>query len=317
MTWLPWHEAWQDALYGPGGFYRQPGGPAAHFTTSVHGIPGASTLMAQAIRRIAEESQADRVIDLGSGHGPLLTALSADDLELIGVDVAPRPTALDSRIGWWESPGGARLPDRLADLDSTVVVAHEWLDDVPCVVAAVDDDAVARVVEVETTTGAERLADPLDPADAGWAARHWPTHPGRTLDIGRTRDLAWTQLCERVRSGAVVAIDYGHLADARPPASTVIGYRSGSTMPAVPDGTMNVTAHVAMDCLTSDQLVRQRDILRSHEPLPPSLETAHTRPLDYLEQLAARSAWTALRQAGGLGDFWWAIRRLGPLSSSA
>ena len=43
-------DAWQQALYGPDGFYRRER-PAAHFRTSVH----ASPLFGQALARLALE----------------------------------------------------------------------------------------------------------------------------------------------------------------------------------------------------------------------------------------------------------------------
>ncbi len=53
--------AWEDALYGPDGFYRR-NAPAAHFRTSVH----ASPLFATAVIRLAER--------IGAG---VITATSA------------------------------------------------------------------------------------------------------------------------------------------------------------------------------------------------------------------------------------------------
>src|SRR6185436_14423618 len=107
-TWAPWRAATQDALYGDGGFYRRPGGPAAHFRTSVH----ASPLFAQALLGLAHSNRLTTVVDVGSGRGELLAALHHLDpsLCLVGVEVAGRPVSLPDPIGW-----ELRVPDDLTD----------------------------------------------------------------------------------------------------------------------------------------------------------------------------------------------------------
>jgi len=84
----PWHDAWQDALYGPAGFYRS-AAPADHFRTSVH----ASPVLAQALSRLARACGLGRLVDVGSGRGELLAAVADVDpgLTLVGVDVVDRP----------------------------------------------------------------------------------------------------------------------------------------------------------------------------------------------------------------------------------
>ncbi|HEY0357140.1 MAG TPA: hypothetical protein VGD11_01080, partial [Mycobacteriales bacterium] len=101
---MPWRTAWEQALYGPTGFYRRPEGPAGHFRTSVH----ASALFARAIVTLL--SRVDDalgrpdlldLVDVGSGRGELLTAVAAElppslaaRVRLTGVDVVPRPDGL-------------------------------------------------------------------------------------------------------------------------------------------------------------------------------------------------------------------------------
>lgn len=311
MSWRPWHLAWHDALYGERGFYRAAAGPAAHFATSVQGIPSASSAMAQAVSGLADAYGLNRIVDLGCGRGELLTAIGAarTDLELIGVDVVGRPDGLPDRIGWWRSPGGARIAHELADLRDTLVFAHEWLDDVPCVIAQLDDAGAAREIEVNDD-GDQRAGAPVAAPDEQWLRRHWPDPPLRTLDIGRARDDAWLDLCSRVTDGVVVAVDYGHLRSTRPAGSTLIGYRQGATCAPVPDGSANLTAHVAMDSLAGATLRTQREVLQPLKPAAPPYELARSAPADYLHALAARSGWDALTMPGGLGDFWWALADL-------
>ena len=259
MDALPWREAWHAALYAPGrGFYVSGGGPAAHFTTATHGPPGA--VLARALLALPEHA-VRVVVDVGAGRGELAAHLRAalDDtpdgaaVRLVAADVVDRPEGLDERVEWVRSPGGATLPPQLDDLEDCLVVAHEWLDVVPCTVAQVDASGVLRVVLVDPDTGDERLGDPLHGADLAWAREHWPpTAPGDRVEVGLERDRAWADLVGRVRSGTLVAVDYAHTRDARPSHGTLVGYASGHLTAPVPDGSCDVTAHVAVDTLDTD-----------------------------------------------------------------
>ncbi|MCZ9338904.1 hypothetical protein NGM37_14085, partial [Streptomyces sp. TRM76130] len=47
-------------------------------------------------------------------------------------------------------------------------------------------------------------------------------------------------------------VDYAHTADARPPFGTLTGFRGGRETRPVPDGSCDITAHVALDaCATA------------------------------------------------------------------
>src|SRR6185369_16379789 len=92
--------------------------------------------------------------------------------------------------------------------------------------------------------------------------------PGSRGEIGWPRDAAWADAVGRLRSGVAVAVDYGHLRDGRPPLGTVTGFRAGRQVTPVPDGTCDVTAHVAMDAVataagTPYALVTQREALKA------------------------------------------------------
>lgn len=319
---VPWREAWQDALYGPTGFYRAPDGPAGHFTTSAHGPLG--DVLAEGVARLCEREGVRHVVDVGAGRGELLTALHAarPDLRLTGLDVVPRPDGLPDAVAWLVSPGGPRLPDDLSDLDDVLVLAHEWLDVVPCTVAEVDDDGRLRVVLVDCVSGVETLGPPLaehDPDDAAWAARHWPTgratgaEPGDRVEVGRSRDEAWADLLSRIRSGTGVAVDYGHTIADRPAGGTLVGYRRGTLTTPVPDGSCDVTAHVATDSLQADEVRLQADLLADLglTAARPPRDTARTDPTGYLAALGRASAVAALRAPDGLGAFHWVLRRVG------
>lgn len=308
-----WQQAWADALYGEGGFYRRPEGPAGHFATSTHGEAG--DLLAQALLRLVEQEGLQRVVDIGCGRGELLAALAEHapaDLGLLGVDVVDRPAGLDSRIDWLTSPGGPHLPD-LGHPTDALVIAHEWLDVVPCGIARADDTRTLRTVCVDDD-GAEHPGDPLPSPDVVWVEQWWPGphEPGATVEVGRARDEAFAELVGKVDSGLVVAIDYGHTAAARPVDGTLIGYREGSACPPLPDGSTDLTAHVAMDSLRPDGLRTQREVLRALgvDGSRPPIDLAHTDPAGYLAALSQASHAGSLIGSGS-GDFLWATRRVG------
>jgi hypothetical protein len=128
-------------------------------------------------------------------------------------------------------------------------------------------------------------------------------------EVGRTRDRAYADLVSRVDRGVVVAVDYGHTRVERPPGGTLTAYRSGTRAAPVPDGSCDLTAHVAVDTLGADLLRRQREVLRDllGPATPPPHRLASSDPAAYLEGLSRSSALSVLTTLGGLGDFWWAM----------
>lgn len=318
---LPWREAWQQALYAAGlGFYVTRGGPAAHFTTATHGVAGAA--LADGFLRLWERERGPGapavVVDVGAGRGELLGHLLAivdDSVRLVGVDVVERPEGLDPRIEWLRSPGGARLPADMAGLDDALVVSNEWLDVVPCTIAQVDGQGLVHEVLVDPESGDEHLGGALGGADADWARRHWPAvSPGDRVEVGLARDEAWADLVSRVASGLVVAVDYGHVRESRPGEGTLAGYRSGTVVPPIPDGSCDITAHVAVDSLDSDGVSTQRELLRDLglRGVAPAHELAKSDPLGYLRALERAGAEAELIRRGGFGDFWWVVKRVIP-----
>ena len=142
--WLTWRQAMQAALYGPAGFYARGEPPARHFRTSVHVSPRYAEALLAVLRAVdAALGQPGRldVVDIGAGRGELLSTLLslagaspvlAGRLAPLAVEVAARPDGLDPRIGW--QPG---LPATVTGL----VIASEWLDNVPLEVAELIDPA--------------------------------------------------------------------------------------------------------------------------------------------------------------------------------
>jgi SAM-dependent MidA family methyltransferase len=190
--------------------------------------------------------------------------------------------------------------------------ANEWLDVVPCPIAEMDEHGELREVLVQASSGDERLGDPLSETDRRWCELFWPTdrlEPGDRLEIGEERDAAWDDLVSRVTSGLAVAVDYGHTIDSRPAQGTLTGFKHGRQVLPVPDGSCDLTAHVAMDSLTHDELVDQRTALRALgvSGQTPPLDLARSHPGAYLQGLSTSSAATALTARGGFGDFLWAF----------
>lgn len=319
MESLAWREAWHEALYAAGsGFYVRAGGPAAHFSTAASGPTAA--VLAQALLQLAPRPPAV-VVDVGAGAGELATCLlralgpDAPHARVLAVDVTERPEQLDARVEWLRSPGGAALPAGLRDLDDALVVAHEWLDVVPCTIAEVDGDGVLREVLADPRSGAELLGPAVEEGDREWARRHWPAHrPGARVEIGRARDEAWSDLVDRVRTGVLVAVDYGHIRASRPANGTLTAYRRGRQTRPVPDGSCDLTAHVAVDSLEHDALVRQRDALRGLGATGrvPDVAVARRDPAGYLLALAQASREARLLEPDGYGGFWWVIKRVPP-----
>jgi SAM-dependent MidA family methyltransferase len=298
MPFATWREAWNEALYGPDGFFVT-ARPAQHFRTAVT----SSDVFAEAIARMAHDEGLTTIVDLGAGGGELLARLSVIDpaLTLAGVDVSSRPEHLPTGIDWHRD-----VPPAFDGL----LIAHEWLDNIPCDIVEVDEDGEARLVLVDSETGAERLGDPID---AEWLDEWWPlTEPGERAEIGLPRDEAWADAVECV-TGLAVAIDYGHLAEARPPYGSLASYRDGQEVDIRPDGTRDVTAHVAVDAVADRVggcLELQRDALArlGVAGTRPPLELAHSDPQAYLAGLSRAAEAAELRARGGWGDFWWIVR---------
>lgn len=308
----PWKNAWDEALYGARGFFRREA-PAAHFRTSVH----ASPLFARALVRLVREAGLDTVVDIGAGRGELLVAMHEADpgLDLLGVEVAARPADLPEPVAWT-----AALPESVEGL----VVANEWLDNIPCHVVEVDEDGTRRVVHVDPATGEESLGRPLDHDSvprslASWCDRWWPldpAEPGVRAEVGSTRDAAWADVVGRVTRGLAVAVDYGHVAGARPPFGSLRSYRAGTEVEVAVDGSRDVTAHVAVDAVADragGSLVRQRDALTrlGVSGVRPDLGRATSDPAGYLADLARASEAAELTATGGFGDFWWIVSTAG------
>ncbi|WP_225824915.1 SAM-dependent methyltransferase [Streptomyces naphthomycinicus] len=345
-----WRAAAEAALYGPEGFYRRPEGPAGHFRTSVHASPLFARAVARLLCRVDSALGRPAVldfVDLGAGRGELVTgvlaALPADvaaRARAYAVEIADRPAGLDERIVWRSDP-----PDAVGGL----LFANEWLDNVPVDVVEVDSAGVPRLVLV-AQDGSERLGKPVTGEEAGWLARWWPlpAEEGLRAEIGLPRDRAWASAVDRVARGLAVAVDYAHTVDTRPLFGTLTGFREGRETAPVPDGSCDITAHVALDAcatapsvprrppsgartpvhapsgtaqgmsgtareLSGARLLTQRAALRALDltGARPPLALASTDPAAYVRALAGAGEAAELTAPGGLGDFGWLIQPVG------
>lgn len=321
-----WRAAAEAALYGPGGFYRRPEGPAGHFRTSVHASPLFARAVAALLCRVDEALDCPAVlgfVDMAAGRGELVTGvLAALPAEVAArtrayaVEIADRPDGLDHRIEWRSEP-----PAGLTGL----LFANEWLDNVPVEVVETDRAGVPRRVLVRAD-GTERLGEPVTGAEAAWLERWWPLpgEEGLRAEIGLPRDTAWASAVSCVERGLAVAVDYAHTADTRPPFGTLTGFREGRETAPVPDGSCDITAHVALDACTlpGGRVLRQRDALHALgvAGARPPLTLASTDPAAYVRALASAGEAAELTAPGGLGDFGWLVQPVGipdPLAGTA
>ena len=239
------------------------------------------------------------------------------DVAEVGADGVARIVEVDPESGS-ERLGAA--PDK---------AQREWLErwwplgDSAGVAAA--DTAAAKAANAAAAATATATADTAtaDPSrvptgDADETGTPGASHPaaGTRAEIGLDRDAAWRSAVDLLDRGAAVAIDYSHTAADRPRFGTLTGYRDGHQVPPVPDGSCDITAHVALDACAAalgpdveTVLTTQRDVLRGLgiSGARPDLALASSDPLGYLRALSRASAAAELTDPAGLGGFGWLL----------
>src|SRR5262249_42219086 len=131
-----------------------------------------------------------------------------------------------------------------------------------------------------------------------------------------------------VGGGVAVAIDYAHARADRAAGAvrcgTLAAYRDGRPVRPVPDGSCDLTAHVALDAcataaaetpgsVTGTLLTSQRAALRAlglHGRRPPAT-LAGSDPAAYLVALARAGQAAELTDLAGLGGFSWLVQAVG------
>jgi SAM-dependent MidA family methyltransferase len=328
---VPWRQAMTDGLYGPDGFFTrvvQPGGSGAHFRTSAH----ASGLFATALLRVvlAADEALGRphpfdLVDVGAGGGHLLRHLVqlvpthlARRMRTSAVELAPRPVDL---------PDGIRWRDRLPRPGSItgVLLATEWLDNVPLDVAEVDRHGQLRYVLVDPSSGAETPGGELSPSDAAWAEQWWAADPwneGVRVELGGPRDEAWSAAVASLSRGVALTVDYGHMWRERPGSGTLTGFYAGRGASTIPNGSRDITAHVAIDaaCAAGEAVAQQPAVLTTQRQAlealglsgaRPPLALASTDPAEYVRALSAASQAAELMDPDGLGGHYWVVQPVG------
>jgi SAM-dependent MidA family methyltransferase len=338
--WLTWRAATERALYGGDGFYRRSEKPSRHFSTSVHTSSGYAAAMVRLLVDVdvglGHPAHLD-VVDIGAGGGEFVIQLGRiapselrSRLCITAVELGARPAGLPTEISWT-----AAVPERITGL----VVANEWLDNVPVDVVELTAQG-PRLVQVDTATGAERVGGSPNSDDQAWLARWWPLgEVGDRAEVGRPRDEVWTEVVQRMRRGVAVAIDYAHQRQTRPQHGTLAGYRHGRSVPPIPDGSCDLTAHVALDACAAagaaavsgdgrsgggagangagagerrqeTLLTTQRNALRmlGIRGERPPLVMAKTDPVDYLRELQRAGQEGELLDRHGLGGFGWLVQ---------
>ncbi|MCI4063111.1 SAM-dependent methyltransferase [Micromonospora sp. R77] len=243
---------------------------------------------------------------------PAAPAPLADRVRLTAVERAPRPPDLPSEIDW--------VPDIPAGITG-LLLATEWLDNVPLDLARHTPEGW-RYLLVDPATGAESVGALVNPEDADWLTRWWPAVDEARGEIGRSRDEAWAGAIGRIERGLALTVDYGHLRDGRPIDGTLTGYRGGRQVPPVPDGSCDVTVHLAVDSVAAAgervagcaySLVTQREALLAlgADGGRPPISLAGTDPAGYVRALAAASTVAELTDPAGLGGHWWLRQPVG------
>jgi SAM-dependent MidA family methyltransferase len=281
------------------------------------------------------------VADVGAGGGHLLRRLHElapaylqPRLRLVAVELTPPPAGLPDGIVWI-----AELPPPATIVG--VVLATEWLDNVPLDIATAGEDGVLRYTLVDPETGAESLGDPLTDADLGWARTWWPgpgwqssdaavpspdaTWPdsvwpaGFRVELGQPRDAAWAEAIRTVASGLAVTVDYGHVRVTRPIGGSLTGFYAGRGAAAIPDGSADITAHVAVDATLAagevaagqpGRLLTQREALArlGVNGSRPPLDLAHRDPQAYIRGLSGATQAMELTDPAGLGGHYWIVQ---------
>jgi SAM-dependent MidA family methyltransferase len=258
---IPWIDAWESAAFGPVGFYGEFGSkggkPYEHFRTAVVSNPDLAAelfpYLLETYKQCGSPAQF-LVLDVGGSNGSLISKL--------------QPFIHENGLNWKTqifdvSSGDARrIPIREK---YGVVIAHELLDDIPTTVVEYDEDLLPRMVLVDPISGHEQLGESVSQMELEWLMRWWPqTVPHARREIGITRDHTWVKLVEIFSMGRAIGIDYSHSLNQRVSgffdAGTLTGYRLGESVRAIPNGEINLTAHVALDSCASAAIASRPDI---------------------------------------------------------
>jgi SAM-dependent MidA family methyltransferase len=325
MSALTWSHAWRKSARD----FWSSEDPASHFSTSV--TEGVADRIAVVVRHVDERlghPPGFTVVDIGCGDGRLLSLVRdrcgdrAEWMRWIGIDVRPvRVPGVEAIV--------AEAPAELAISPvHGLVMAHEWLDEIPCDVVERDGEGVDRLVLVERD-GTEVQGPPLSDEDAcaalgvdarettEWLDRWWPlAEPGDRAEVGLPRDRAWTWMRGLVDTGTLLATDYGHVRQGREGRhrhGTLAAYRAGRLARPAADGSVNLTAHVAVDSLAAALPGTRVTTQREEIAVGPLGDDARAVEIErYFASLRLRDP----GRLGGISWLRWDADRNAPLSAS-
>ena len=194
--------------------------------------------------------------------------------------------------------------DRLPPTAGALLVANEWLDNVPVDVAELTEDGLAAAARRPgVRPGAARPAAGDRPRVAG------PVVAGRDAgdraEIGRPRDDAWAGArpvadarSRRRRSTTPTP------ATAVPRAGSLTGYRGGRPVPPVPDGSCDLTSHVALDAcaVAGEQAGATTSLLTTQRAALQALGVRRAGPRTSRRRPTRRGYLRALGRAGQAGE---------------
>ena len=266
---------------------------------------------------IDNRDEISSVVDVGAGSGRVLQELSAirPDLQLLGIDLRKRPKGLASQVGWaqdlWDVRYGCWTSGEAgAALDQpepVMIICSEWLDDLPCPVATRYADGWREVIINDG--GTEQAGPRLSSEQLAWADRWWPD--GDRAEIGLTRDHAWVELVKMIitRGGCALMIDYGHTAAHRPATGSLAAYRDGRALEPVPEASLNLTAHVAIDAVRAagEEAGATTAFCGLQSEVVANLLLSESHP-DPLVDLDRRSRHRALSSQYVWGSHWWLLQ---------
>lgn len=243
-----WREAAQEALYGPEGFYRPrsgPGRPLPHVRARLPAVRARRGPAAVPGRRGAGPAARAGLRGHGgrtgrTGHRRAGGAPRGRVVARASVRRRARraPPELDDRIEWRDEP-----PEGITGL----LFANEWLDNVPVDVAGTDASGTPGTCWCARTAPSGSGSRSPGRTRNGWAGggRCRPRRacarrsgsPGPRVDGGRRHGRA-----RRRRRRGLRAHRRG-----APPFGTLTAFREGQETAPVPDGSRDLTAHVALD----------------------------------------------------------------------
>jgi SAM-dependent MidA family methyltransferase len=126
----------------------------------------------------------------------------------------------------------------------------------------------------------------------------------------------------RLDGGLALAADYAHSQASRPLGGSLAGFRDGRAVRPIPDGSRDITAHVALDACaaagtaagaTRTLLTTQRAALRALglSARRPPLSQAGRDPAGYVTALRVAAEEAELTDPAGFGGFGWLVQAVG------